>query len=183
MMNMLKQAQNKFPNMQICIPLTNSVFEYCMKFDGCSKGNPGPSGAGAVIYCNNKEIWADSMFVGQKETNNVAEYNGLLLGLQKAIDMDIRELFVQGDSLLVIKQMRGEYKVSSPNILGLYSRAKLFEEKFTRIEYQHIYRIENKRADALSNEGLEKATMYAKAQLFCKSDVDPSLVPYFNKNV
>ena len=98
---------------------TNAVIqtEYVMNFDGCSKGNPGPAGAGAVIYQNGIEIWGSCEFVGKKETNNMAEYAGLILGMKEAVHRNIRKIAIKGDSLLVIKQMRGEYKVKSENLL------------------------------------------------------------------
>jgi ribonuclease HI len=129
--------------------------EYLLYFDGCSKGNPGPSGAGAVIYKDGEEIFAGSLFVGEKETNNVAEYSGLLLGLEKAREMGIKRLKVKGDSLLVIKQMRGEYQVRAPGLIPLYKKAlRLSKEHFQDMEYLHVERKWNERADALSNEGL-----------------------------
>ena len=84
---------------------------YTLFFDGCSKGNPGVSGAGAVIYEENEEIWADQFFVGEKFTNNHAEYAGLILGLQQALEMNIVSLAVEGDSQLVINQMNKILKV------------------------------------------------------------------------
>jgi len=129
-------------------------YNYTMFFDGCSKGNPGIAGAGAVLYKNSAEIWAKSLFVGEKETNNVAEYNGLILGLEEAIRQNINNIEVKGDSELVIKQMRGEYKVKSPNMLPLYQKAKALERKFDKITFFHVYRSENSRADELSNQGL-----------------------------
>jgi ribonuclease HI len=128
-----------------------------MYFDGCSKGNPGIAGAGATIYNNiNQEIWAGHMFVGTKSTNNEAEYNGIILGLQKAIEMDIKNLFVKGDSQLVIYQMIGKYKCNSPNLLPLYDKAKKMEKKFENIKYEHIPRNLNHRADELSNIAIQK---------------------------
>ena len=70
---------------------TNSD-EYILKFDGCSKGNPGPAGAGAVIYKNGDIHWKSAAYVGKKETNNVAEYVGMLIGLQEAVKKNIREI-------------------------------------------------------------------------------------------
>ena len=130
--------------------------EYVMRFDGCSKGNPGPSGAGAVIYKNNVEIWSAYDFVGTRTTNNVAEYHGLLLGLKNAISLGITSLKVEGDSLLVIKQMKGEYKVNISHLTKLYEEAKNYEKQFQSIAYHHIYRTLNTRADELSNQALEK---------------------------
>jgi ribonuclease HI len=128
--------------------------EYTMYFDGCSKKNPGPSGAGAVIFNNKEEIWGSSIFVGHRETNNVAEYSGLILGLKQARDMNIRNLIVYGDSLLVIKQMNKQYKISAVNLVPLFKEAQELKKEFDTILFVHIYRTQNKRADELSNIGL-----------------------------
>jgi ribonuclease HI len=131
-----------------------ALFEYKLFFDGCSKGNPGPAGAGAVIYHNDIEIWSNSIFVGKRETNNVAEYSGLILGLEEAIRQNIKQLSVKGDSELVIKQVNGVYKVKSDSMIPLYNRVKELQKKFEKIEFVHVYRDKNKRADELSNIGL-----------------------------
>jgi ribonuclease HI len=133
-------------------PFDNDIYE--MYFDGCSKGNPGFAGAGAVIYKNKQEIFAQASFVGKRETNNVAEYAGLIIGLNEASKRNIKSLTVKGDSQLVIKQMKGEYKVKSSNMLALYNEAKKYENLFDEINYIHIYREYNKRADELSNIAL-----------------------------
>ena len=125
--------------------------EYRMQFDGCSKNNPGLAGAGAVIYKYSKEIWCGDLFVGTNSTNNYAEYSGLIIGLEKAVELNIKVLHVEGDSLLVINQMTGKYKCNSPNLIELYDKAKLLEKHFEKIHYQHIDRKFNKRADQLSN--------------------------------
>jgi len=135
-------------------PITQ--FEYVLFFDGCSKGNPGAAGAGAVIYHNDIEIWSDSIFVGKRETNNVAEYSGLICGLEEAVRQNIKQLSVKGDSELVIKQVNGVYKVKSPSMIPLYTRVKELQKNFERIEFVHVYRDKNKRADELSNDGLAK---------------------------
>jgi ribonuclease HI len=127
---------------------------YEMYFDGCSKGNPGLSGAGAVIYKNGEEIWSNSYFVSDSATNNVAEYFGLIRGLKRAIKMNIRSLIVKGDSQLIIKQMTGQYQVKSESMIELYEISKKMEEEFENISYEHVYRKYNKRADQLSNEGI-----------------------------
>lgn len=127
---------------------------FTLFFDGCSKGNPGPSGAGAVIYKNDIEIFNESKFVGNKETNNVAEYNGLIIGLDNAIKLNISNLIVKGDSNLVINQMKGDYTVKSKNLLNLFNQAKNLENKFNNVEFLHIYRNDNKRADELANFAL-----------------------------
>jgi ribonuclease HI len=132
----------------------NTIDNYELYFDGCSKGNPGLAGAGAVIYKNKTEMIALSEFVGEYKTNNVAEYNGLIIGLKAAINLHIKHLSVKGDSLLVIKQMKGEYKVNSPSILVLHKEATQLKRQFNKITFEHVYRKDNKRADELSNNGL-----------------------------
>jgi ribonuclease HI len=129
---------------------TGLISEFKLQFDGCSKGNPGIAGAGAVIYHDSEEIWNSSLFVGKK-SNNYAEYSGLILGLEQAVKMNIKNLTVEGDSLLVINQMLGTYRIKSQNLLELYATAKNLEKKFDSIHFIHIYRDKNKRADTLSN--------------------------------
>lgn len=127
---------------------------YTLFFDGCSKGNPGLSGAGIVLYKNNTEICKECIFVGENETNNFAEYKGLLLGLNVAHSNNIKVLTVKGDSLLVVKQMRGEYKVNSSNLIELYRQAKKIVSTFDTVYFIHIGRNENKIADEQANNGL-----------------------------
>lgn len=130
--------------------------KYVLQFDGCSKGNPGLAGAGAVILKNGKEIWCDSLFVSEKATNNQAEYAGLILGLKAAIELQISELHVEGDSALVIRQINGEYNVHSSNLLELYKSAKQLQTNFKTITFSHIYRDKNKRADELANSAVQR---------------------------
>ena len=142
------------------IPAANVDDKYTLFFDGCSKGNPGKAGAGAVLYRTNFhkteliEIWSASEFVGLKQTNNYAEYMGLLLGLAEAGRKCLPNLLVKGDSLLVIKQMQGVYKVNAPHLLPLYQQACVLVKSIGRVDFEHVYRTENKRADALANEAL-----------------------------
>jgi ribonuclease HI len=131
-----------------------SQIEYKLQFDGCSKNNPGLSGAGAVIYKNGKEIWADHLFVGTNNTNNYAEYSGLIFGLEKAIELNIKALYIEGDSLLVINQMTGKYKCNSPNLIELHKKTKELMPNFNDIMFVHIFRNKNVRADELSNNAV-----------------------------
>jgi ribonuclease HI len=130
--------------------------DYVLKFDGCSKGNPGIAGAGAVIYKDDEEIWCDCKFLGNKITNNESEYEGLLLGLIQSKKMDIQNLLIQGDSQLVIKQMKGEFKVKSPNLILLHETCMELTKTISVVNFQHIYRQHNIRADELSNIAVEK---------------------------
>lgn len=131
-----------------------SQIEYKLQFDGCSKNNPGLAGAGAVIYKNGIEIWADHLFVGTNNTNNYAEYMGLIFGLEKAIELNIKSLHIEGDSLLVINQMIGKYKCNSQNLIELYNKAKILVSGFDEIKFFHIFRNKNVRADELSNNAV-----------------------------
>jgi len=105
---------------------------YTLFFDGCSKGNPGNAGAGAVIYKNDTEIYNLSKYVGKNETNNVAEYTGLIIGLTEAVNQNIKHLDVKGDSELIIKQMNNEYKVKSTNIIQLHKNAKKLTNQLSK---------------------------------------------------
>jgi len=129
--------------------------QYILYFDGCSKGNPGLGGAGAVLYKDGLEVWGSSQLVGEKVTNNVAEYTGLIMGLQEVFVRQIKSILVRGDSQLVIKQMKGEYKVKSSSLVEYYQQAKLLESYFDKIGFEHVYRDKNKRADELSNMALD----------------------------
>ena len=132
-------------------------FIYHLYFDGCSKGNPGKAGAGAVIYNNDgEEIWHTSVYVGDYISNNYAEYAGLIIGLEKADELNIKNLIVRGDSELIICQMNGKYKCSSRNLISLYSKAKELERKIENVNYAHILRHLNRRADELANQAMEK---------------------------
>jgi ribonuclease HI len=131
-------------------------FNFKMNFDGCSKGNPGLGGAGAVIYNKNKEISCNYCFVGDNVTNNCAEYSGLILGLKMAIEMDIKILLVEGDSQLVINQMTGRYKCKSSCLMPFYVEAQNLKKQFHNIKFKHILRDVNTRADKLSNIAVEE---------------------------
>ena len=148
--------------MSIMNPITtNKIYptcDYVMYFDGCSKGNPGHAGIGAVIYQNADELWGASQYIGDTKTNNQAEYSALIFGLQSAIDHNIKELLVYGDSQLVINQMNNIYKVKHPYLIILYNQAKELTKQFNYIEFKHILRNKNNRADELANLGINEMT-------------------------
>ena len=134
-----------------------AMTKHILFFDGCSKGNPGRAGAGAVLYNDaGVEVFAESVFVGSNATNNEAEYAGLVLGLSEAAKRGANDLHVCGDSLLVIRQMQGKYKVNSAKLAPLHEAAKILASNVAKIEFEHVYRDKNKRADALSNDGANK---------------------------
>ena len=139
---------------QESLPKIYPKLSYRLNFDGCSKGNPGVSGIGAVLYFEEEEILCSNQYIGIR-TNNESEYMALILGLNEALLRSIDELIVCGDSLLVINQMKGTYKVKNKNLLELYNYAKYLSAKFKYIEFTHVYRHLNKRADKLANLALE----------------------------
>ena len=124
-------------------------------FDGGSRGNPGVAGAGATVYRNNSEVWAGRHYCGANHTNNFAEYKGLEIGLEAAARLGARHLVVYGDSKLVIEQMRGTWQVRSPNLVDLHARARAAAARLVSVEYKHVYRKFNKRADQLANEAMD----------------------------
>lgn len=126
---------------------------YTLFFDGCSKGNPGRAGAGFILYCGENVVAKKALFVGVRETNNVAEYMGMIHGMREASKFT-KKLVVKGDSQLIIRQMTGKYAVKHPRMIELYEEAKSLEKDFERVEYEHILRGLNKEADLLSNMGL-----------------------------
>lgn len=132
--------------------------EYSLYFDGASRGNPGLAGAGVVlISSSNKEIKEEkSVFLGDKITNNQAEYYALIEGLILAISKSIKKLKVYGDSLLVINQLRGEWVCRSPNLIPLFSSAIELLKDFDEIVFIHIPRNQNTLADACANRAIDE---------------------------
>jgi ribonuclease HI len=124
--------------------------------DGGSRGNPGPAGAGAVIKIDNQIEATVSKFLGNA-TNNVAEYTGLVLALEKAFDLGIKQIDVYMDSELVVKQMKGIYRVKNENLLPLYMKARNLASKFPSFNISHVRREYNKEADKLANEAMDNA--------------------------
>ena len=135
------------------------MVEYILQFDGGSRGNPGPSAGGAVIYkndlSNTNEIWTGFKYVGDNKTNNYAEYYGLIIGLESAINLNINNLLVQGDSLLIINQVTKKWQVKSDSLKILYNIVNKLLTNFEHIRFEHIRRQYNKRSDSLVNQCLD----------------------------
>ena len=124
--------------------------------DGGSRGNPGPSGYGAVIEDEQGRVVARlSEYLGIR-TNNYAEYSGLLAVLQWAIENGAKHLRVVSDSELMVKQMKGLYKVKSPGLIPLWQEAKRRAVELEGFEIRHTLRGGNKEADRLANEAMDK---------------------------
>ncbi|HEY2460254.1 MAG TPA: ribonuclease HI family protein [Candidatus Acidoferrum sp.] len=124
--------------------------------DGGSRGNPGPASYGVVVRNPGGEIVARlKRYIG-RTTNNVAEYYGLIAALDYAESNRIRALRVESDSELLVRQMRGQYKVKSPELRPLFERAKKMSAALDFFHIEHVYRERNQEADALANEALDE---------------------------
>jgi ribonuclease HI len=125
--------------------------------DGGARGNPGPAGYGVRIEAADGTL-VDELHGGLGiATNNVAEYNGLLAALQWAITHQERRVQIRADSELLVKQMRGEYKVKNAGLQPLHARARLLAGQLELVKYEHVRREFNKEADRLSNLGMDAA--------------------------
>jgi len=125
-------------------------------FDGASRGNPGPAGAGAVISTPEGEVIARlGRFLGP-QTNNVAEYEGLLLGLSHALTLGADELEVRGDSELLVRQLQGRYQVKAPHLKPYFARAAALLKQAARVKLVHVPREQNRDADEMSNRAIDE---------------------------
>jgi probable phosphoglycerate mutase len=131
--------------------------------DGGARGNPGPAGYGAFIQSSDGNVVAELHGALGIATNNVAEYNGLLAALQWAIDQNVRRLHIRADSELLVRQMRGEYKVRNAGLQPLYVRARLLTAQLDEVKFEHVRREFNKEADRLSNLGMDEAEEQLKS--------------------
>ena len=126
--------------------------------DGGSRGNPGPAGYGSVVWSADRSIvLAESKQAIGKATNNVAEYRGLIAGLEEAAKLQASEVAVSMDSKLVVEQMSGRWKVKHPDLAELHAQARALASRFDRISYSWIPRAENSHADRLANDAMDAA--------------------------
>ncbi len=130
--------------------------------DGGARGNPGPAGYGARVEDADGNLIAELYGGLGVATNNVAEYNGLLAALKWAVDNNERDVLIRADSELLVKQMRGEYKVKHPGLQPLYVRARLLVMELRDVRFEHVRREKNKEADRLSNLGMDEAERMLK---------------------
>lgn len=126
--------------------------------DGGARGNPGPAGFGVYVQDAAGNVIAEiSEFLGH-QTNNYAEYSALLAALEYAVDHAHPALHVVSDSELLVKQIRGEYKVKSPELKQLYERAQELIAKLEHFEIVHVLRERNQNADRLANAAMDRGT-------------------------
>ncbi|MDQ3381845.1 MAG: ribonuclease HI family protein [Actinomycetota bacterium] len=126
--------------------------------DGGSRGNPGPAAYGFVLEAEDGTVLdARGETIGVA-TNNVAEYTALVAGLERAAEVGVKELEVVSDSELLVKQMRGEYKVKNRALQELFLDASRLARKIQRVRYTAVRREHNELADSLVNEALDRST-------------------------
>jgi ribonuclease H / adenosylcobalamin/alpha-ribazole phosphatase len=141
--------------------------------DGGSRGNPGPAGYGAVVWSTDREqVLSERKQAIGIATNNVAEYRGLIAGLEAAADIGASEVEVSMDSKLVVEQMAGRWRVKHPDMIPLHQRARELAGEFDRISFAWIPRERNSHADRLANEAMDAAA----AQQAEKSAEEPKSV-------
>jgi len=124
--------------------------------DGASRGNPGPAGFGAILRTDRGDIIELCGYLGTT-TNNVAEYTGLIEALLMAKEEGATEVDVVSDSLLLVNQMLGKYRVKHPNLIPLYGKARQLAAEFRRFTIRHTMRAGNKEADRLANLAVDRA--------------------------
>jgi ribonuclease HI len=125
--------------------------------DGGSRGNPGPAGFGVQIVDPDGAVVAELHGALDNTTNNVAEYNGLLAALAWAVDHGQTALHIRSDSELLVKQLRGEYRVKHPGLQPLYQDARALISRIGRVTFEHVRREFNKDADRLANLAMDEA--------------------------
>jgi ribonuclease HI/probable phosphoglycerate mutase len=147
-----KPANNSGPGDDL--PQTESC--KCVLYtDGASRGNPGKAGAGAVLFDEGgREIATCAQYLGTC-TNNVAEYKALIIGLQKAKVLDCRDLLINLDSELIVKQIKGQYKVKNAALKPLFMEVISLLNELPTWTIHHVPRSQNARADQLANEGID----------------------------
>ncbi len=135
-----------------------TIARYSANIDGGARGNPGPAGWGVVVQDPEGVVIAELKGTLPYATNNVAEYEGLLAALRWAADHGAAELHLRSDSLLLVQQMRGVYKVKNEGLKPLHGQARLLAHQIGRVTYEHVRRELNKDADRLANEAMDEAS-------------------------
>ena len=131
-----------------------------MYADGGSRGNPGPAAGAAVLFAlsangeQGERVGDAAKYIGI-DTNNQAEYTGIVIGLQKALDLGYEEIDVRLDSELAVKQINGIYRVKNPEIAKRFLEVHNLRTKFKKATFSHVFREQNTEADALVNETLD----------------------------
>ena len=148
----VSKIENRKRKMEFYVIKGGLAATHLLQFDGGAVPNPGKCGSGAVLFdISGNCLWeiGEYSLVG---TNNTAEYRGLELGLTLALREGIKNITIEGDSNLVIQQIRGSWAVKAPSLKDVYKRVMTLLNKFDSVYCRHIYREYNTRADAITNE-------------------------------
>ena len=149
---------------QDLFPVAPKSGSHTAHVDGGARGNPGPAGYGVVIQDPRGEKIAElSQYLGHR-TNNYAEYNGLLAALRYAIAHHIQSLKIISDSELMVRQMKGIYKVRHPDLRRLYDEAQHLTSQIEHVEIRHALREHNQDADRLANEAMDRGKSTTRAE-------------------
>ena len=139
--------------------------ESILMVDGAARGNPGEAGCGAVILDESGAVIKEvSRYLG-RTTNNVAEYEALLLGLEALIDLGKKVVRIQSDSQLLVRQLNGEYRVKDKKLRRLFDSAVILLRRFDKVRIVHVPRELNKHADRLANRGIDDGLKRARAKV------------------
>ncbi len=143
----------------VCDILCNIMQKIIIYTDGGARNNPGPAGAGAIIFDESGEVLKEaSRYLGER-TNNWAEYEAVILGFEEAKKLGLNERVIEFkvDSQLIQQQLLGNYRVKEPALREQFTKVRNFQEKdFPNITFTHIPREENKDADRLANEAMDR---------------------------
>lgn len=130
--------------------------------DGGARGNPGPAGCGVVVYDSQNRIIGEYTKFLERATNNQAEYEALVLGLQKAKGLKAKEIDCYSDSQLIVEQLNQRYKIKNPELGSLFIKIWNLSQCFKKVSFRHIPREKNKLADKLVNQVIDENTKRLK---------------------
>jgi probable phosphoglycerate mutase len=135
---------------------------YVVHIDGGARGNPGPAGWGVVIRAGDGAVVQELYGAIGSATNNVAEYSGLLSALGWCVEHAAKTVRVRSDSLLLVQQMLGNYKVKNAGLKQLHGQARLLASRIPKVAYEHVPREQNRDADRLANLAMDEAERIAR---------------------
>ena len=127
---------------------------FLLQFDACNRDNLGIGSVGFVLYYDNIVLLTKYKLLNEAHNSNYAEYCALIYALKHLIELNIKDIFIEGDAKIVLEQIKGNCKINSNIIKPLYNEVKKLIEKFDFINFEHIYRKYNNYADSLANQAL-----------------------------
>lgn len=137
--------------------MSTDLQRFVANIDGGARGNPGPAGWGVIVRTTSGEVAAELFGAMPHATNNVAEYQGLIEALTWCATQGAAQVEIRSDSLLLVQQMRGVYRVKNEGLKPLHGQARLLAHRIGRVEFSHVPREQNKDADRLANLAMDEA--------------------------